>query len=786
MKRKTALIALTALFLTSCGSKPPEPPEPVAPTYTITIGSTSHFTPSKTSFTFSENDFTPITFSYTTDSNWFVNAVSVDKEENADCTFDPVNKQITVTPKINTDFVITASVLSLSTHSFVSFVSMDGRFHPDVAGISFENDDFKTGKIIHYTLDQYYIVDKFEYETDKLGVTRLAGNSLSIKLKQNGEHLIKVFARTMTKTIAFDPGDGGTLWESAKSTIKVTCGHELGEFIDEYQGATKEGYNFKGWSYTSGGKGEIVNLEDIVDENTPTTLYASYERNIVIDSESLYVRSIYDGDTLLIIYLGLQDSQKYQLPYDLSKFHATSATGEKIDIYAYEKFRPDSAALFIVKSGVVESGEINLTVEDYQPKYSAYFYCSDNRISPVIPLAENNVPRGENFSFDIKVNNPENATGYYIPDKLKIQVGGIELSSEGYRLGVKDSTRQEGTVTIYGEYIRDNINISCEAGQEDYYMYDFTGLGVEVGGESYVEGISKGDEETILNFDEKVSITKDNVGVNINNEQWYILSDESFPYSDIISITITDSGVKITPDGTIPDDIRSISLIVADPEYSVFEHASWSQIEEISNGGLAKTFFTIGEKKVVFVDCEANVAYDVRIIGFDHDTIYEKSKDAGITIEFEQLITDNNYILHKGAQGTWLAGFEDEVYDRYLNETFLNGMNEDMQMVIKKVKKPIKPFHPETNEEYYTKVFPLSCTEIGYNGDIKEGSTYEFYKGKDKSCRKKNAVQGDASSSYWLRTVSTSRSLSSYVKKDGSIGEAKKSDNLGYMAAFCV
>lgn len=203
--------------------------------------------------------------------------------------------------------------------------------------------------------------------------------------------------------------------------------------------------------------------------------------------------------------------------------------------------------------------------------------------------------------------------------------------------------------------------------------------------------------------------------------------------------------------------------------------------------------FALGETRDLTL--ANNLTYQLRIVDFGHDKITGSDNYASLTIEFVQLITNDDGSLYKGEYGDFsgrLAEYENGDYDTYLSDVFLNTLPSDLLSVIKTVD---KSFYRQ-NSRYVTlerEIFAFSMKELDLSDtlyDHKEGSTYEYYDIHPEE-RKKTYVGGDLSSPshYWTRSHPQVKEwlIDAYrVNQKGDCHQDMFNAKVGYMAAFCI
>ena len=260
--------------------------------------------------------------------------------------------------------------------------------------------------------------------------------------------------------------------------------------------------------------------------------------------------------------------------------------------------------------------------------------------------------------------------------------------------------------------------------------------------------------------------------------------------------------VKVASNG------KCVIKAIAETPKENLEAYKWSEISQLSEMGLADDLFKVGDIKKVTVN---EKDHDVRIIGFNHDALKsDKTKTAGITFEFANVITKSNgdadttYWNNESASTNYK--YSKSTLNDYLNKDsncIFNKLPDELKAdgIIKEVYKPVAEGSSyEINETYTTKLFPLSYREITASGDTEfvkdEGFTYPFYTGEDYDTddnrikKEVGSEVNDFGESYWLRSPAIGENLSSdawYVGYGGGLSPGGIYVLLYMVApAFCI
>lgn len=211
------------------------------------------------------------------------------------------------------------------------------------------------------------------------------------------------------------------------------------------------------------------------------------------------------------------------------------------------------------------------------------------------------------------------------------------------------------------------------------------------------------------------------------------------------------------------------------------ESTSWADIATISEMGMAKEYFKVGDQKTIKVN---GVSYPVRIIGFDHDTLTSGGK-AGITFQMVNCL-DTTYNMESSNINTngWVNS---RMRTTHLRTTIWGQMETDLKNVIKTVNKLASAGNQSTTiQTAQDTLFLLSEVEIfGKVTHSKEGegSQYEFYKAGNSTVK----TVGGTASDWWERSPRGSNATYfCSVGSDGTANRYSASDSDGVAFGFCI
>lgn len=221
---------------------------------------------------------------------------------------------------------------------------------------------------------------------------------------------------------------------------------------------------------------------------------------------------------------------------------------------------------------------------------------------------------------------------------------------------------------------------------------------------------------------------------------------------------------------------------------ATLEQATWSEINTLSQAGLADALWSVGDTKNITLT--TNETLTMEIIGFNHDDLTTGGK-APITFGMKNLMEDTRGMNY---QATNSGGYRNSKMKSWLDSTVYDGLPEDLKSVIKTVnKKTSAGSGSSTINTDAVKVFLFS--EIETFGDnvysmSGEGSLYTRF--TSNSSRTKNMSNGSGSANnWWLRSPVVSP-WANYSYSFGSVDNNGRSDyaqsqtGYGVCFGFCV
>lgn len=232
--------------------------------------------------------------------------------------------------------------------------------------------------------------------------------------------------------------------------------------------------------------------------------------------------------------------------------------------------------------------------------------------------------------------------------------------------------------------------------------------------------------------------------------------------------------------------------VVADTSYyaqwdklAPFESLSWARIAEISENGLASSYFTVGDSRSIPVD---GTNYIARIVGMNHDDLYDGTGKAGLSILF--FTAPNETTNYKSSSYTNTLYSNSDA--RMKIDGYLTKLPSDLQAVIKKISK--KCNNTSTIKTSPCTLWAPSLEEIGGNvaNTISIGTKYEYFNeyriGHDSDTHRVLKTDGNAPTYLLTRNVHKTDG-SKYLPLEVSSGyylNAPKNYNVNFVFGFCI
>lgn len=174
----------------------------------------------------------------------------------------------------------------------------------------------------------------------------------------------------------------------------------------------------------------------------------------------------------------------------------------------------------------------------------------------------------------------------------------------------------------------------------------------------------------------------------------------STPYGGTAVTSYTKPGYKATWEPS-NENITGDTDCYGQFEEVTFKNSTWAEIAEISESGEASSYFAVGDTRQITVGT-TNIT--LVIIGFDHDTLYDGTGKAGMTIFAQTALSDT------------VAANSFYSIRNFLTNTVLPQLPSELQAVIKPVNKDCDSSYtsgvttPSSVPNW--KLFPLSFDEM--------------------------------------------------------------------------
>lgn len=252
---------------------------------------------------------------------------------------------------------------------------------------------------------------------------------------------------------------------------------------------------------------------------------------------------------------------------------------------------------------------------------------------------------------------------------------------------------------------------------------------------------------------------------------------------------------SLTPN---PANINSaVSAKVGVTEFpDVLSRASWAQIAQASELGVASSLWSVGDEKTIHLAPEGGGLPEkpddyntltLVIMGFNHDDKADGTGKAGITFGTKNLMA---YTRKMNSSNTSAGGFTGSAMYTYLQNTLFSQFATDLQSVIKPVLKKTSAGNQSTTiNTNAMKLFLFSEIEIFGSTPYSasgEGSQYSYF--ATAANRVKYLTNGAGSASaWWERSPYVGRNARfCYVRNSGDAYYYYASGSWGVCFGFCV
>lgn len=215
------------------------------------------------------------------------------------------------------------------------------------------------------------------------------------------------------------------------------------------------------------------------------------------------------------------------------------------------------------------------------------------------------------------------------------------------------------------------------------------------------------------------------------------------------------------------------------------DHLSWNEIDDICRSGRARQEFALGATKTDVMRDGYEATY--RIIGFGHDLI-ATGVMAATTWQLVDIYEEERPINLNGQEST---SYSRSDVSRFLNGEFLHKCSDELQQVIKLVRKDTYlPDEESLIESAFYKFWLLSEWEVfgrQHLSEGKEGRWYEWYKQEGVDYRKENRSESRTTAYWWTRSPAYYGSgFFCLVGYNGTADYGSASTSYGIAPAFCI
>lgn len=240
---------------------------------------------------------------------------------------------------------------------------------------------------------------------------------------------------------------------------------------------------------------------------------------------------------------------------------------------------------------------------------------------------------------------------------------------------------------------------------------------------------------------------------------------------------------SLTPN---PANINSaVSAKVGVTEFpDVLSRASWAQIAQASELGIASSLWSVGDEIDITVSGEK---LTLVIMGFNHDDKADGSGKAGITFGMKNLMASTRAMNNSNTNS---GGFTGSNTYRYLQNTLFSQLTTDLQSAIKPVLKKTSDGNKNTTiNTNEMKIFLFSEIEVFGSTTYSvagEGSQYNYF--ATAANRVKSLYNGTGNAyTWWLRSPHRSSSTAfCTVSPSGSANHRLAGQGSGICFGFCV
>lgn len=376
----------------------------------------------------------------------------------------------------------------------------------------------------------------------------------------------------------------------------------------------------------------------------------------------------------------------------------------------------------------------------------------------------------------------------------------VRMSADGY-----PNSPQEGELVIdntdIGSYSVDGYVVSGLENDKKYYFRAFPYSDHNVfnlmdTNENKSSCTPSESEKVTVNVSTDNESELGDITITLTNEtnsahsQSYTLNGIGTHTFDVIvgekyHISVSKVDLYVTPQQTETFTAEGGSTRTVDFQYiyaPAFADCSWELVKEISEAGIAKNVWEIGDEKTVSID---GTNYTFVILDFEHDTITGSGK-AGVTIGMKNSLVDTRPM---NSSNTNVGGWSSSEIRSWLSDTLLPKLPDDLKNVIKAVDKKTSAGNQSTTINttsdklwLFAEIEVFGSTTYSLAG---EGTQYPYFA----TASKRIKTLGDAGSAYlwWERSPYASNTTDfCSVRSDGGANIYTASISRGVSFGFCI
>ncbi|MCQ2752820.1 MAG: InlB B-repeat-containing protein [Bacilli bacterium] len=435
------------------------------------------------------------------------------------------------------------------------------------------------------------------------------------------------------------------------------------------------------------------------------------------------------------------------------------------------------------------------------------------------------VQAGSEFQFKMKAVNSSSSNDirYSVPDSIDLKIRNRSFIGKGYTIDYDDEFRSSATVTIKTGVIDGDVTITGEVNISSYYTVKGNAFGCSFNAEPYVEQ----GQNSIIQFVQNGVLpcpSKNEILIKVDatpGSTWVPLStrEDLCEYNETThELLIKASSVPVW---------SSFEFLAYSSGQTCFEALPWNFIREIAYTfipytGESPQYFKVGDTKNICLKENGHAqsfTHQVRIIGINCDLLSDGTRNAPLTLEFVNLITngDGRPTLIKRNPNNYNCSFEDgplnvSLTNRGDPSSIASRIPDDLYGNLSVVQKRVgigKSY--STDVPYSTRLFPLAVDEISrvpkeqyYHPPSGEGGRYEYYSWDDDLNRRTkypatvssaaNNLHEDCEQRYWLRSPTKGEDELAFSITDinesgwdpGDLIVSFASDQCAVAPAFCI